>query len=69
MKQQPKKYNESAGLKIPNFKFNNEKIILSYLADYYRTMDEHYLEEAFQLAKDDKIDMQQMFLIARSRLN
>ena len=31
----------------------SEELVLIYLEDYYRTMDDYFLQEAFQIAKDE----------------
>lgn len=46
-----------------------EELILVYLEDYYYTLDDEYLKEALQLAKDEGIDIQKMIQRAKSRLD
>jgi hypothetical protein len=35
---------------------DSEDLVILYLNDYYRTLDEYYLQEALQIAKDDGVD-------------
>jgi hypothetical protein len=50
-------------------KNETEEIILIYLEDYYRTLDDEYLKEALQLAKDEGIDIEKVMQRAKSRLD
>jgi hypothetical protein len=44
----------------------SEELVLIYLEDYYRTMDDYFLQEAFQIAKDAGIDIQKIMGRAKS---
>ena len=35
---------------------DSEELVVLYLNDYYKTLDEYYLREALQIAKDDGVD-------------
>ena len=35
---------------------DSEDLVVLYLNDYYKTLDEYYLREALQIAKDDGVD-------------
>ncbi len=48
---------------------DTEELILLYLEDYYTSLDDYYLKEAFQIAKDEGIDIQKMLQRAKSRLH
>lgn len=50
-------------------KNETEEIILIYLEDYYHTLDDEYLKEALQLAKDEGIDIEKVLQKAKSRLD
>ncbi|GAB4369997.1 MAG: hypothetical protein Kow0042_12000 [Calditrichia bacterium] len=50
-------------------KKESEELILWYLEDYYKTLDDFYLQEALQLAKDEDVDIQKIMKIAKSRMN
>lgn len=54
---------------IPWNKEESEKLVLIYLEDYYRTMDDYFLQEALQIAKDEGIDMQKIMGRAKSKLS
>ena len=65
-------------LKGPNKQFSDpnewskedsEKLILNYLEDYYQTLDEYFLKEAFQIAKDEGIDIQKIMRQAKSQMH
>jgi len=47
----------------------SEELVLFYLEDYYRTMDEYFLQEALQIAKDEGIDIQKIMGRAKSRMS
>ena len=50
-------------------KAESEELILLYLQDYYRTLDDYYLKEALMIALEDGIDFQRMMHLAQSELN
>ncbi len=37
---------------------DSEELIILYLKDYYETLDDDYLKEAVQIAKDDGINFE-----------
>ena len=39
---------------------DSEDLVILYLNDYYRTLDEYYLREALQIAKDDGVDFEKV---------
>jgi hypothetical protein len=39
---------------------DSEDLVVLYLNDYYRTLDEYYLQEALQIAKDDGVDFEKI---------
>ena len=47
----------------------SEELVLFYLEDYYRTMDDYFLQEALQIAKDEGIDIQKIMGRAKSRMS
>ncbi|MEJ2048904.1 MAG: hypothetical protein P8Y60_03515 [Calditrichota bacterium] len=47
----------------------SEELVLIYLEDYYRTMDDYFLQEAFQIAKDEGIDIQKIMGRAKARMS
>jgi hypothetical protein len=58
--------NEKPGINDLSKK-ESEELVLFYLEDYYRTLDDYFLKEALQLAKDEGIDMQK--IMQRAKLN
>ena len=50
-------------------KEESERLILLYLEDYYRTLDDDYLKEALQIAKDEGIDIQKILRKMKSNLS
>jgi hypothetical protein len=50
-------------------KEDTEQLVLLYLQDYYSSLDDYYLKEAFQIAKDEGIDIYKIMRIAREKLN
>ncbi|HFE64620.1 MAG TPA: hypothetical protein ENK14_09445 [Caldithrix sp.] len=50
-------------------KKDSEELVLMYLEDYYRTLDDYYLQEALQIAKDDDVDVQKIMRLAKSHLH
>ena len=49
-------------------KKESEELVLFYLEDYYRTLDDYFLKEALQLAKDEGIDIQKIMQRAKFKL-
>jgi len=39
-------------------KADSEELVALYLMDYYETLDDYYLQEALQIAKDDGVSFQ-----------
>lgn len=39
---------------------DSEDLVTLYLNDYFRTIDEYYLREALQIAKDDGVDFEKV---------
>lgn len=39
---------------------DSEELVVLYLRDYYETLDEYYLREALQIAKDDGVDFEKV---------
>ncbi|MFZ0389388.1 MAG: hypothetical protein WAN36_02930 [Calditrichia bacterium] len=50
-------------------KKESEELVLIYLEDYYRTLDDYYLQEAVQIAKDEALDLQKIMGWAKRRMN
>ncbi|MBN2366562.1 MAG: hypothetical protein JXL67_10375 [Calditrichaeota bacterium] len=50
-------------------KAESEELVLIYLEDYYKTMDDSYLKEALQIAKDERLDLQKILHRAKSRMS
>jgi hypothetical protein len=50
-------------------KEDSENLVLLYLQDYYSSLDDYFLKEAFQIAKDEGVDIYKMMRIARDKLN
>ncbi len=50
-------------------KEESEELVLLYLEDYYRTLDEYFLKEALQIAKDDGVDFPKIMRLAKSRMH
>ncbi len=50
-------------------KEESEELVLIYLEDYYQSLDDFYLKEAMQIAKDEGIDVQKIMRLAKSRMN
>ena len=44
---------------------DSEELVMLYVKDYYDTLDEYYLREALQIAKDDGINFENMMLQVR----
>ena len=49
-------------------KEESEELVLIYLEDYYRTMDDSYLQEALQITKDERLDIQKIMHRAKNRM-
>jgi hypothetical protein len=49
-------------------KEHSEELVLLYLEDYYRTLDDSFLEEAMQIAKDERVDIQKIMQRAKLRM-
>ncbi len=50
-------------------KEESEELVLIYLEDYYRTMDDSFLREALQITKDERLDIQKIMHRAKSRMS
>ncbi len=50
-------------------KEESEELVLIYLEDYYRTMDDSFLKEALQITKDERLDIQKIMHRAKSRMS
>lgn len=50
-------------------KKESEELVLIYLEDYYRTMDDSFLKEALQISKDENLDIQIILHRAKSRMS
>jgi hypothetical protein len=48
---------------------DSEELVLLYLKDYYDTLDEYYLREALQIARDDGINFDRMMRQVRFSLS
>ncbi|HQU72546.1 MAG: hypothetical protein KDI06_19430 [Calditrichaeota bacterium] len=48
---------------------DSEELVMLYLNDYYHTLDEYYLREAIQLAKDDGLNFEQLMREVRYKLS
>lgn len=48
---------------------DSEELVVLYLNDYYRTLDEYYLREALQIAKDDGVDFDKVMRKVRFQLS
>jgi hypothetical protein len=49
-------------------KEHSEELVLLYLEDYYRTLDDSFLKEAMQIAKDERVDIQKIMQRAKLRM-
>jgi hypothetical protein len=62
----------NANFQIPPWmewtKKDSEELVLLYLTDYYKTLDDYYLEKALQIAKDDYLDFDNLMRRARFQL-
>lgn len=50
-------------------KEESEQLVLLYLQDYYKSLDDYFLQEAFQIAKDEGVDIHKLMRQARDLLN
>lgn len=50
-------------------KKDSEELVMLYLNDYYETLDEYYLREALQIAKDDGVDFEKIMRQVRFQLS
>jgi len=48
---------------------DSEELIILYLKDYYDTLDDDYLKEAIQIAKDDGINFENVMRLVRFQLS
>ncbi|RMH77931.1 MAG: hypothetical protein D6681_20495 [Calditrichaeota bacterium] len=61
-------------LKFPELPWNewtkkdSEELVMLYLNDYYETLDDYYLREALQIAKDDGINFENLMRQVRFKL-
>ncbi len=39
---------------------DSEALVALYLMDYFRTLDDYYLEEAVAIARDDGVDLERI---------
>ncbi len=46
-------------------KEDSEELVMLYLSDYYETLDDYYLEEAIQIAREDGVDFEKLMRIVR----
>ena len=49
-------------------KEESEELVLIYLEDYYRTMDDTFLKEALQITKDERLDFHKIMHRAKIRM-
>jgi hypothetical protein len=49
-------------------KEESEELVLIYLEDYYKTMDDTFLKEALQITKDERLDIQKIMHRAKIRM-
>lgn len=50
-------------------KKDSEDLVILYLKDYYQTLDDYYLREAIQIAKEDGVDFETMMRRVRFQLS
>ena len=48
---------------------DSEELVMLYLNDYYHTLDDYYLREAIQLAKDDGLNFEHLMQQVRFQLS
>ncbi len=48
---------------------DSEELVILYLMDYYETLDDYYLREALQIAKDDGVNFEKMMRQVRFSLS
>lgn len=41
-------------------KEDSEELVMMYLEDYYLTLDDYFLEEAIQIAREDGVDIEKL---------
>ncbi len=44
---------------------DSEELVMLYVKDYFETLDDYYLKEALQIAKDDGINFDKIMLQVR----
>ncbi len=50
-------------------KKDSEDLVVLYLKDYYQTLDDYYLREALQIAKEDGVDFESVMRRVRFQLS
>ncbi|MEL6821402.1 MAG: hypothetical protein AAFP70_06565 [Calditrichota bacterium] len=50
-------------------KKDSEELVMLYLQDYYETLDDYYLREALQIAKDDGVNFNNMMQAVRFQMS
>lgn len=48
---------------------DSEELVILYLRDYYDTLDEYYLREALQIARDDGVNIDRVMRQVRFSLS
>lgn len=48
---------------------DSEELVMLYIRDYYDTLDEYYLREALQIAKDDNLNFERIMRQVRFELS
>lgn len=48
---------------------DSEELVMIYIQDYFKTLDDYYLEKALQISKDDSINFEQIMLKVRFQLS
>ncbi len=48
---------------------DSEDLVILYLRDYYETLDEYYLREALQIARDDGVNFDKVMRQVRFSLS
>lgn len=48
---------------------DSEELVILYLRDYYETLDEYYLREALQIARDDGVNFDRIMRQVRFSLS
>jgi len=44
---------------------DSEELVMLYLQDYYETLDDYYLKEALQIAREDGVDFEKVMRLVR----